>query len=118
MMSAILIIALSFAVLQINSVFCGEIILLATLALLSGAIFMSLAESGPSRLIAWVMVAVAIAALDFMAIRAVLVPQTSSLSHRERYLLATGCPADGERPGGRPAGRSTASRSPPVPPGV
>ena len=53
MMAAILIIALSFAALRINSVFCGGIILLTTLALLCGAIFMSLAESGPSRL-AWI----------------------------------------------------------------
>ena len=50
MMAAILIIALSFAALRINSVFCGGIILLTTLALLCGAIFISLAESGPSRL--------------------------------------------------------------------
>src|SRR6516225_2425894 len=53
MMAAILIIALSFAALRINSVFCGGIILLTTLALLCGAIFMALAESGPSRL-AWI----------------------------------------------------------------
>jgi hypothetical protein len=53
MMAAILIIALSFAALRINSVFCGGIILLTTLALLCGAILMSLAESGPSRL-AWI----------------------------------------------------------------
>ena len=53
MMAAILIIALSFAALRINSVFCGGIILLTTLALLCGAIFMSLAEGGPSRL-AWI----------------------------------------------------------------
>ena len=53
MMAAILIIALSFAALRINSVFCGGIILLTTLALLCRAIFMSLAESGPSRL-AWI----------------------------------------------------------------
>src|SRR4029077_5210087 len=53
MMAAILIIALSFATLRINSVFCGGIMLLTTLALLCSAIFMSLAESGPSRL-AWV----------------------------------------------------------------
>ena len=53
MMAAILIIALSFAALRINSVFCGGIILLTTLALLCSAIFMSLAESGPSRL-AWI----------------------------------------------------------------
>jgi hypothetical protein len=50
MMAAILIIALSFAALRINSAFCGGIILLTTLALLCSAIFMSLAESGPSRL--------------------------------------------------------------------
>ena len=49
MMAAILVIALSFATLRINSGFYGGIILLATLALLCGAIFMSLAESGPSR---------------------------------------------------------------------
>ena len=53
MMAAIVIIALSFAALRINSAFCGGIILLTTLALLCGAIFMSLAESGPSRL-AWI----------------------------------------------------------------
>jgi hypothetical protein len=53
MMAAILIIALSFAALRINSAFCGGIILLATLALLCSAIFMSLAESGSSRL-AWI----------------------------------------------------------------
>src|SRR5262249_45095103 len=53
MMAAILLIALSFAALRINSAFCGGIILLATLALLCSAIFMSLAESGPSRL-AWI----------------------------------------------------------------
>ncbi len=53
MMAAILIIALSFAALRINSVFCGGIILLTTLALLCSATFMSLAESGPSRL-AWI----------------------------------------------------------------
>jgi hypothetical protein len=53
MMAAIVIIALSFAALRINSVFCGGIILLATLALLCGAIFMSLAERGRSRL-AWI----------------------------------------------------------------
>jgi hypothetical protein len=53
MMAAILIIALSFAALRINSAFCGGIILLTTLALLCSAIFMSLAESGPSRL-AWI----------------------------------------------------------------
>ncbi len=52
-MAAILIIALSFAALRINSVFCGGIILLTTLALLCSAIFMSFAESGPSRL-AWI----------------------------------------------------------------
>jgi hypothetical protein len=49
MMAAILIIALSFAALRINSVFCGGIILFTTLALLCGASFMSLAEGGPSR---------------------------------------------------------------------
>ena len=53
MMAAILIIALSFATLRINSVFCGGIILLATLAVLCSAIGMSLVESGPSRL-AWI----------------------------------------------------------------
>ena len=53
MMAAILIIALSFAALRINSVFCGGIILLTTLAVLCSAILMSLAESGPSRL-AWI----------------------------------------------------------------
>jgi hypothetical protein len=53
MMVAILIIALSFAALRINSVFCGGIVLLTTLAMLCSAIFMSLAESGPSRL-AWI----------------------------------------------------------------
>ncbi len=53
MMAAIIIIALSFAALRINSVFYGGIILLTTLALLCGAIFMTLAESGPSRL-AWI----------------------------------------------------------------
>jgi hypothetical protein len=53
MMAAIIIIALGFAALRINSVFCGGIVLLATLALLCSAIFMSLAESGPSRL-AWI----------------------------------------------------------------
>jgi hypothetical protein len=53
LMSAILIIALSFAALRINSVFLSGIILLTTLALLCGAIFMSLTESGPSRL-AWI----------------------------------------------------------------
>ena len=90
MMAAILIVALSFTALQMNSVLGGEIILLATLALLSGAIFMSLAESRPNRLIAWVMVAVAIAAFDFMAIRAVLVPQTSSLSPERGFLLLLG----------------------------
>ena len=52
MMAAILIIALSFAALRINSVYCGGIILLTTLALLFSAIVMSLAESGPSGL-AW-----------------------------------------------------------------
>jgi hypothetical protein len=50
MMAAILIIALSFAALRINSALCAGIILLTTLALLCTAIFMSLAESGPSRL--------------------------------------------------------------------
>ena len=53
MMAVILLIALSFAALRINSAFCGGIILLATLALLCSAIFMSLAESGPRRL-AWI----------------------------------------------------------------
>jgi hypothetical protein len=53
MMAAILIIALSFAALRINSALCAGIILLTTLALLCTAIFMSLAESGPSRL-AWI----------------------------------------------------------------
>jgi hypothetical protein len=53
MMAAILIITFGFAALRINSVFCGGIILLATLALLCGAIFMSLAESGPGRLV-WI----------------------------------------------------------------
>jgi hypothetical protein len=53
MMAAVLIIGLSFAALRINSVFCGGIILLTTLALLCGAIFMSLAERGPSR-VAWI----------------------------------------------------------------
>jgi hypothetical protein len=53
MMAAILMIALSFAALRINSVFCRGIILLTTLALLYGAIFMSLVECGPSRL-AWI----------------------------------------------------------------
>jgi hypothetical protein len=50
MMAVILIIALSFATLRINSVFCGGIILLTTLAMLCGAIVMCLAKSGPSRL--------------------------------------------------------------------
>ncbi len=53
MMAAIVIIALSFAALRTNSVYCGGIILLTTLALLCSAIFMSLAESGSSRL-AWI----------------------------------------------------------------
>jgi hypothetical protein len=53
MMAAILIIAFSFAALRINSGFYGGIVLLATLAVLCGAIFMSLAESGPSRQ-AWI----------------------------------------------------------------
>jgi hypothetical protein len=53
MMGSILIIALSFAALRINSVFCAGIILLTTVALLCSAIFMSLAETGPSRL-AWI----------------------------------------------------------------
>ncbi|MGP0067931.1 MAG: hypothetical protein ACLQGP_30600 [Isosphaeraceae bacterium] len=53
MMAAILIIALSFAALRINSVFCGGIILLTTLALLCSAILMSVAEGGPRRL-AWI----------------------------------------------------------------
>ena len=53
MMGATLMIALSFAALRINSVFCGGIILLTTLALLCGAIFMPLAGSGTSRL-AWI----------------------------------------------------------------
>ena len=54
MIAAILIIALSFAALRINSVFSGGIILLTTLALLCGTIFMSLGErtepSGLDRL--------------------------------------------------------------------
>jgi hypothetical protein len=49
MMAAVLIIALSFAALRINSALCAGIILLTTLALLSTAIFMSLAERGPTR---------------------------------------------------------------------
>jgi hypothetical protein len=53
MMAAILVIALSFAALRINSALCAGIILLTTLALLCTAIFMSLVESGPSRL-AWI----------------------------------------------------------------
>jgi hypothetical protein len=53
MMAAILIIAVGFAALRTNSVFWGGMILFTTLALLCGAIFMSLAESGPSRL-AWI----------------------------------------------------------------
>jgi hypothetical protein len=53
MMAAILIIALSFAALRINSVFCGGIMLLTTLALLCSAILMSVAEGGPRRL-AWI----------------------------------------------------------------
>jgi hypothetical protein len=53
MMATILVIALSFAALRINSVLCGGIILLTTLALLCGAILMSAAESGRSRL-AWI----------------------------------------------------------------
>jgi hypothetical protein len=53
MMAPILIIALSFAALRINSVFCGGIILLTTLALLCSAIFISFAECGPS-LLAWI----------------------------------------------------------------
>jgi hypothetical protein len=53
MMAAVLILALCFATLRINSVFFGGIILLTTLALLCSSIFMSLAESGPSRL-AWI----------------------------------------------------------------
>ena len=53
MMAAIVIIALSFAALRINSALCAGIILLTTLALLCSAIFMSLAESGPNRL-AWI----------------------------------------------------------------
>ena len=108
MMAAILIIALSFAALQINSVLGDEIILLATLALLSGAIFMSLAESRPNRLIAWVMVAVAIAALDFGAIRALL--RFASLMGELLILgtlpmanvLAVGLLIGQRRPGSRP----------------
>jgi hypothetical protein len=53
MMAAVLIIALSFAALRINSALCAGIILLTTLALLCTAIFMSVAESGPSRLV-WI----------------------------------------------------------------
>jgi hypothetical protein len=53
MMASILIIGLSLAALRINSVLCASIILLTTLALLCGAVLMSLAESGPSRL-AWI----------------------------------------------------------------
>jgi hypothetical protein len=53
MMAAILIIALSFAALRFNSVFYGGIILLTPLVMLCSPIFMSLAESGPSRL-AWI----------------------------------------------------------------
>jgi hypothetical protein len=50
MMAAILVIALSFAALRINSGFWGGFVLLTTLAVLCCALFMSLAESGPSRL--------------------------------------------------------------------
>ena len=53
MMAAILIIALSVAALRINSVLCAGIILLTTLGVLCGAILMSFAETGPSRL-AWI----------------------------------------------------------------
>ena len=53
MMAAILIIALSFAALRINSALCAGIILLTTVALLCTAVFMSVAGSGRSRL-AWI----------------------------------------------------------------
>jgi hypothetical protein len=53
MMAAILIMALCLVALRLNSVFWGGMVLLTTLALLCGAIFMSLAGSGPSRL-AWI----------------------------------------------------------------
>jgi apolipoprotein N-acyltransferase len=53
LMATTLVIGLSFAALRINSVLCGGIILLATLALLCSAILMSFAESGQSRM-AWI----------------------------------------------------------------
>jgi hypothetical protein len=50
MMAAILLIALSFAALRINSAFCGGIILLATLAVLCSAIASSAESVGDFRL--------------------------------------------------------------------
>lgn len=53
MMAVIVLIGLSFASLRINSVLCASLILLATLALLCGAILMSFAQGGTARL-AWI----------------------------------------------------------------
>jgi hypothetical protein len=53
MMAAILIVALGLAALRINSVLWGGLVLLATLALLCAAAFMSIAGDGPGRL-AWI----------------------------------------------------------------
>ena len=53
MMATILVIALCLAALRINSVLWAGIILLATVALLCGAAFMSIAGDGPGRL-AWI----------------------------------------------------------------
>src|SRR3954464_10693217 len=53
MMAAILVMALCLVALRLNSVFWGGMILLTTLALLCGALFMSLAGSGPRRS-AWI----------------------------------------------------------------
>jgi hypothetical protein len=70
----------------------------------------------PRFRIAWVMVAVAIAALDFGAIRALLARHVSALDDQRSMCLLLGGPADDERSRVRHADQSTASRKPPVPP--
>jgi hypothetical protein len=53
MMATILVVALCLAALRINSVLWAGVILLATVALLCGATFMSMSEDCPARL-AWI----------------------------------------------------------------
>ena len=61
----------------------------------------------PRSRIAWMMVFVGIAALDFGAIRALLARHGSALDDQRSFCLFLGGPADDERSRGRHADRST-----------